>query len=725
MDHGREEGVASVDASETGTTRSPGMVPTPYGRACASCARAKCRCIYPAGGSDCERCLRLKRECVPSVTVRRRNGRRPQMSRAAQLEEKLEDIVALLRKHNNPLATTVTVNGLTPAPPPPPHAAQAPADDLGVNTPAPSTHSAISNNATQAEGNSPAVAADQNQTPSFLPALGFVNFEHRRGLPAAVEDLPETANATHGIDVDHGPVTTHQALASDHPPTRRSPRVICNGSLLGHVFDPPNANTSGTAPPSPPDPTAVLMSCCYKLTSLEAELNLQKFRTHMLVFMPFVYLPTSMTSDRLRELSPLLWFNIMTITCRKLERQVLMSDAATKYVAHKMLVEGEKTLDLLLGLLAYLCWAYGHREGKPYVSVMASLVKSLVFDLGLNRMVLEPFAPQVRYQFPEGRGLVIPSKDNTLEERRAALAAFCVTSQASDILKRIDSLIWTPHLDESLQILSQQREWDGDDLLVAQVKIQLVLEQLSRSIYQSRISGPPTYYLSALRNQLQTIRAQLPDHLQKHDTIRSQMYYTELCIIQGSLMNLKAPSPFNPDFQRYELFEACLTAITAWFDMHFSIADEFYIGMAFNHWCHMAHCVMMLYRLTLLDDPSWDRHKVKERLDIISVCDELARRFRSCCRTEGDQFFRGIKIIRSMKKGFMAEWAAAESKAGVVNTQAGPQSAERDESSSSAPASGAVVDEVPSADGPLAVPFFSINDSETWLADLLNMNWEP
>jgi hypothetical protein len=29
--------------------------PAPYGRACTNCARAKCRCIYRPGGSDCER----------------------------------------------------------------------------------------------------------------------------------------------------------------------------------------------------------------------------------------------------------------------------------------------------------------------------------------------------------------------------------------------------------------------------------------------------------------------------------------------------------------------------------------------------------------------------------------------------------------------------------------------------------------------------------------------
>jgi hypothetical protein len=36
-------------------TSGPNGTPAPYGRACTNCARAKCRCIYRPGGSDCER----------------------------------------------------------------------------------------------------------------------------------------------------------------------------------------------------------------------------------------------------------------------------------------------------------------------------------------------------------------------------------------------------------------------------------------------------------------------------------------------------------------------------------------------------------------------------------------------------------------------------------------------------------------------------------------------
>jgi hypothetical protein len=71
-------------------------------------------------------------------------------------------------------------------------------------------------------------------------------------------------------------------------------------------------------------------------------------------------------------------------------------------------------------------------------------------------------------------------------------------------------------MDECLQALSQEREWEGDDLLVAQVKVQLIVEQLTRATSQSPDGLPPGYVLSALRSQLQNTKAQLPLHLQQN-----------------------------------------------------------------------------------------------------------------------------------------------------------------------------------------------------------------
>lgn len=43
------------------------------------------------------RCSRLNKPCQPSVPIRRRNVRKSQQSRTAHLEEKLDDLVSLIR----------------------------------------------------------------------------------------------------------------------------------------------------------------------------------------------------------------------------------------------------------------------------------------------------------------------------------------------------------------------------------------------------------------------------------------------------------------------------------------------------------------------------------------------------------------------------------------------------------------------------------------------------
>lgn len=84
-------------------------------------------------------------------------------------------------------------------------------------------------------------------------------------------------------------------------------------------------------------------------------------------------------------------------------------------------------------------------------------------------------------------------------------------------------------MEEFLQSLSEQREWEGDDLLVAQVKIQLIVEQLTRSTAQSTDNILPNYVLCALKTQLQNIKSQLPLHLQQNGMFSANILFVEHC----------------------------------------------------------------------------------------------------------------------------------------------------------------------------------------------------
>ncbi|GAB1316133.1 Transcriptional regulator WAR1 [Madurella fahalii] len=614
--------------------------PAPYGRACTNCARAKCRCIYRSDGADCERCHRLKKECVPSVSTRKRNGKRAHVSRAAQLEAKLEDLVTLLRHQAGP------------ADKPP-----SPADTAGnVSAGTPTTNAPSNVSHTAESSPRPATCI-----PTILP----------RQQP-------------------------------DCPPGKLRPAPIFRGSLIGSAFESP-ANTQPTPPP--PLESASIPSCVYQPTALEAEENLTTFRKCLLIFLPFIHLPETMTSQKLREIYPFLWFNIMTITCKNADRRLVMSDAVRKFLAQKMVVDHEKSLDLLLGLLVMMGWTHYHlKKEKPILSVLASLAKSLVYDLGLNKVPGEPdIAACLKTSFHP------PPREKTIEEKRAVLTCFYLTSQISHSLKRLDALIWTPHMDEFLQSLSQKREWEGDDLLVAQVKIQLTLEQLTRATSQS--PDPPGYYLSALRTQLQSIKTQLPHHLQQNDIILSHMSFAELAIHEAALAKPKSPASGTiPDLQRYEAMEGCLSAVKDWFDRHFSIPSYVYIGMTFGYWCHMAHCMLALYRISVLEDPAWDRRAVRNKIDLLSICDQLKTGFEQVAAqrlldgglaVEEDGFSKFIRMLRTIKSNWAAELAAIDKSAAL---------------SSNAPTE-------PFLDG-LNVPFFQPDDSEAWIAGLFDINWE-
>ncbi|KAH9233035.1 hypothetical protein K456DRAFT_1788268, partial [Colletotrichum gloeosporioides 23] len=74
-----------------------GGIAAPYGRACTNCSRAKCKCILRPAGGACERCHRLNKTCQPSNPQRKRS-KKPPSSRTAQLEEKLDGLVTLLRQ---------------------------------------------------------------------------------------------------------------------------------------------------------------------------------------------------------------------------------------------------------------------------------------------------------------------------------------------------------------------------------------------------------------------------------------------------------------------------------------------------------------------------------------------------------------------------------------------------------------------------------------------------
>ena len=67
-----------------------------YGKACASCAKSKCRCVRRPERQTCERCFRLNKQCHAAQSTRRSNTETKSASKIASLENRLDELTSAL-----------------------------------------------------------------------------------------------------------------------------------------------------------------------------------------------------------------------------------------------------------------------------------------------------------------------------------------------------------------------------------------------------------------------------------------------------------------------------------------------------------------------------------------------------------------------------------------------------------------------------------------------------
>ena len=244
----------TTDAPEAPTAS---VAAAAYGHACANCARAKCRCILrPGGGTTCERCHRLGKQCIPSTAVRKSayRARDPAAKapasnrRVRELEEKLNELTSVVR------------------------------------------------------------SVQQSQQKE----------QHQTDAPSAGSSQGMITTPTHS-----------QSITSGQSPS--SPSVDTTGIAMGY-------------------------SVTEELSAQEARQYLDIFRDRHLSFFPLVYLSPDVTPEQLQRDRPFLWLCIRAICTKSVEKQLALGAYIREIMARKVIVDGERSIDLLVGLSAFLAW---------------------------------------------------------------------------------------------------------------------------------------------------------------------------------------------------------------------------------------------------------------------------------------------------------------------------------------------------------------------------------
>ncbi|KAK0386169.1 hypothetical protein NLU13_6006 [Sarocladium strictum] len=529
---------------------APPQMPSPaasagYGRSCTNCSRAKCKCILRPDGNTCERCHRLRKDCQPMVSSRKRTVKKSSSSRTAQLEEKLDDLVSILRASQNQPASQTDANAQP---------------DRMNQTPTPS--------------------ADSRQYPSRLDSLATA--------------------ATSSTTVS---------------PAYRLPAIQYNMELSKPNDRPQDLYWQEPSP-------------------AEAAVRLDKFR-RWLPYFGFMHLPPEVKAEDLKREKPVLYSVIMDITSMSVPEQHAMSESIRRDILKRMFIDTERSMDLLLALITHLTWAHFNTGAavKPFIIPYSQLASALIFDLGLNKSVKEEQHFTACFKVygpgPGKPGSFRPtSRPRTMEERRAMLGFWFLSSQFNMFVGKMDTMKWTDYMDECLEIFEQSPELPTDETLALLVRLQRINDEAQELLVKDAMAdgrGTPTYmFRKGLRQRYNYVRNRARPELMANALVQGHLLATE---IQIESVGLFAGDSNMPESQRIDGLYATVKAVRAWYDLFLGMPAQDIPGMPFTFFIHFTQTHVVLYKLTISDDPAWDKSYLRSTADPTVYFDRSIERF--------------------------------------------------------------------------------------------------
>ncbi|KAI0458099.1 hypothetical protein F5B21DRAFT_512238 [Xylaria acuta] len=229
----------------------------------------------------------------------------------------------------------------------------------------------------------------------------------------------------------------------------------------------------------------------------------------MLPHLPCLVLPEDADIRSLARSSPFVLLAILAVTScsSSLQGHSLYDEEFRKVLGLKFVAGGERSLELLQGVLIYCSWYPFHLRPKNKQSYQyLRMAVDIVHDLEMEQ------APELDLLFPTGPD----RRAHKLDNIRALLGCYYAMSTFSVTWgKSTTALRYSPQLARCAEALEQDSELEQDHRLVWLVRLQYVFEQLVES-QRNFERGPRDHQSEMQRNLIRAgLEAQFRDFMQK------------------------------------------------------------------------------------------------------------------------------------------------------------------------------------------------------------------
>ncbi|KAG6982847.1 hypothetical protein FocnCong_v006960 [Fusarium oxysporum f. sp. conglutinans] len=300
-----------------------------------------------------------------------------------------------------------------------------------------------------------------------------------------------------------------------------------------------------------------------------------------------------------------------------------------EYLSFRVMVEEDKTLDILQGVLVIIAWAHRCHIDNSQVTNLAYLALGYAHNLGVTQDMLSA-------QTTSAGTSDKAQMTNLLAAIRALLGLYCVLSIMSTRQSRRNPLD-VPYVESYLKIVSQAQATPSDPSIEYIVRFVQMGERLSRSFgepHERTLLSPYAVLLegtgSRFRNDLSRLAESVPNGNVETYSQTFELYrlYLLVRLFEPAIIVACHPDEGVPQFvYLLTCLRNCLQAMQSFFDLLLDSPVDLLLRRSILTYDQILYVMLQAAKLLLVEIPDWDTRSVRQTLDLTNVLDQMVSRY--------------------------------------------------------------------------------------------------
>jgi hypothetical protein len=453
---------------------------------------------------------------------------------------------------------------------------------------------------------------------------------------------------------------------TNHPPTPESQTrdVDHIASITGHSVETPSSDRRDQMYPSAfarhlsNGATPETLISQGLLTICDVEICLEQFR-EMSVYFPFVTIPRDATAYTMLKDRPLLLHSALAVsTSANVHLQKVLEKNFKELMLRKLMLEAEKTIDLLQSILVCLGWGhFFHVPKRDQSYQLLQMAIGLCVDLGLN--LTPSFAMQkkigLHIDHYQPQGDVDEDRFWSREARRAFLGCYLVSTVHSWIWAKPNTLEYSDYILQCAKSISEEPEYPADELILPLIQIQQIGDEYHKVLRVARNENHSQSVLDRIGVQVRSFKKQMQDLKDNLRPTAAHSKAVHLAMQFASVHTFEQDllSPFTsisrlmatggPTDQmscaidspsRIDILLDCLASATAYLDLWLTIPISTYPFLATSQWSGFIYSTVIIYRLSIGTPrvPLWDVQVARETVKLERYLEVMCEKMQEATR---------------------------------------------------------------------------------------------